>query len=99
MSRYFIKNVVTRISGAIIGALIFYVVTNFGVWITGGYETNMTGLLASYTMAIPFFQNTVLSTIVYTALMASLTVALTRPLQNTYILVIDKGRYYANKYF
>ena len=84
----------------LVSSVLFYIVTNFAVWIMWDYYPNtLEGLMMCYTMAIPFFQNTVLSTIVYTALMASLTVALSRPLQNTYILVVDKGRYYANKYF
>ena len=65
MSRYFIKNVVTRISGAIIGALIFYVVTNFGVWSTGVYGYTFSGLINCYFLAIPFFTYSILSTFTF----------------------------------
>jgi hypothetical protein len=83
----------------LVSSVLFFVITNFAVWIMWDYYPNtLEGLIMCYTMAIPFFQNTVLSTIVYTAAMASLTVALAQPLQNTYILVINKGKLYANKY-
>lgn len=79
----------------LISSVLFYVVTNFAVWIMWDYYPNtLEGLIMCYTMAIPFFQNTVLSTIVYTALMASLTVTLTRPLNNIYLMVVNKKGIY-----
>ena len=44
----------------------FFIITNFGVWfISGMYENNLSGLLQSYVMAIPFFHNTLISTLLY----------------------------------
>ena len=78
-----------------LGPIMFFVITNFAVWIMWDYYPNtLEGLIMCYTMAIPFFQNTVLSTIVYTALMASLTVALSRPLHNIYLMVVNKKGIY-----
>ena len=54
LSKYFIKSVLTRISGALAGALIFYIITNFGVWFGGMYEFNLEGLTQSYIMGLPF---------------------------------------------
>ncbi len=68
MSKFFNSNFKIRIFGAISGSVIFFIITNFGVWITGGYETNMTGLLASYTMAIPFFTYSIISTLLFSTL-------------------------------
>ena len=45
--------------------MLFYLITNFGVWILGGYDLTFDGLITSYTMAIPFFGYTVLSTIIF----------------------------------
>ena len=43
-----------------------FVITNFGVWaISGMYEKNFSGLVQSYFMAIPFFHNTLISTLLY----------------------------------
>jgi len=79
----------------LVSSVLFYIVTNFAVWIMWDYYPNtLEGLMMCYTMAIPFFQNTVLSTIVYTALMASLTVALSRPLHNIYLMVVNKKGIY-----
>ena len=44
----------------------FFLVTNFGVWITlEMYEKNLAGLVNAYVMAIPFFHNTLISTLLY----------------------------------
>ena len=54
LSVYFTNNVLTRMSGALLGALIFFIVTNFGVWTTGMYGYTSSGLVTCYIMAIPF---------------------------------------------
>ena len=44
----------------------FFVVTNFGAWLTlEMYEKNLAGLFQSYVLAIPFFHNTLISTLFY----------------------------------
>ena len=44
----------------------FFLVTNFGAWLTlEMYEKNLAGLLQSYVLAIPFFHNTLISTLFY----------------------------------
>ena len=44
----------------------FYIITNFGAWLTlAMYEKNLSGLVQSYVLAIPFFHNTLLSTLLY----------------------------------
>ena len=54
------------------GSLIFFIVSNFGVWALGSlgvndlaYEKSLTGLIECYILAIPFFGNTFLSTIIF----------------------------------
>jgi len=47
------------------GCLGFFIITNFGVWLSGYYGYTLSGLLTCYWMAIPFFQNTLLSTTMY----------------------------------
>ena len=66
-SRYFIKNISTRISGSLIGATLFFVITNFGVWSMGSYGYTVEGLLACYTLALPFFGNTIAGTLIFSA--------------------------------
>ena len=54
------------------GSLIFFIVSNFGVWVLGSpgvldvaYERNLSGLVECYILAIPFFGNTFLSTLIF----------------------------------
>ena len=54
------------------GSLIFFIISNFGVWALGSpgvhnvaYERNFSGLVECYILAIPFFGNTLLSTIFF----------------------------------
>ncbi len=58
---------VPAITGAALaGSVIFYVVTNFGVWAGGNlYPHTLEGLLICYAAAIPFFQNTLIGDAVY----------------------------------
>lgn len=49
-------------------SVIFFAVSNFGVWLTSGmYPKSWGGLSACYVAAVPFFQNTVLGDLVYSA--------------------------------
>ena len=55
-----------------IGSLIFFIISNFGVWVLGSpgvldlpYEKNLNGLVECYVLAIPFFGNTFLSTLIF----------------------------------
>ena len=48
------------------GSLVFFIITNFAVWVSSGmYTYSLEGLLTCYTMALPFLQNTIISTILY----------------------------------
>ncbi len=49
----------------LVGTLLFYAWTNFGVWQLGGlYAPTMDGLMASYVAGIPFLRMQLLSTLV-----------------------------------
>ena len=70
---------------AILSSILFFIITNFAVWaIWDYYPKTIDGLIICYIKAIPFFQNTLLGTIVYTAIIT---------------LTIQKGEKYANNYF
>jgi hypothetical protein len=48
------------------GSVIFFLISNFGVWLVGNlYERNINGLIECYFMAIPFFKNTIISTLIF----------------------------------
>lgn len=51
-------------------ALLFYLVTNFAVWLGGTlYPQTMEGLVACYIAAIPYFQNSVMGNLFYSGLL------------------------------
>ena len=75
ISKYFIKNITTRISGALMGALIFFLITNFGVWSLGSYGYTFEGLMMCYTLAIPFFAYTIISTLIFSSIIEGLYMA------------------------
>ncbi len=48
----------------------FFITTNFAVWlISDFYPKNIDGLLICYTVALPFFKNTLISTCLFTGLL------------------------------
>jgi hypothetical protein len=52
---------------ALVGSVLFFIVTNFGVWLVGNfYPKTMAGLLSCYVAAIPFFRNTLAGNMTYT---------------------------------
>ena len=57
-------------SNALLSSTLFFVVTNFVVWMSGTmYPLTLDGLLLCYTMALPFFGNTIASAIFYVSLL------------------------------
>ena len=65
ISKYFRNKIYLRISGTLLGALIFFVITNLGVWLVGNYSYDFNGLVQCYLLAIPFFYNTIFSTLTF----------------------------------
>ena len=68
ISPFFAKNTTWRFSGAILGACIFFVITNFGVWVSGMYGYTFEGIILCYTLAVPFFAYTLISTILFSTI-------------------------------
>lgn len=63
-----------RLSNLIVSALgasvIFFMISNFGVWFSGTmYPKDFGGLMACYTAGIPFFRNTLLGDLVYSGIL------------------------------
>jgi hypothetical protein len=62
------KSPLPVVGAALASSTLFYVVTNFAVWLNGTmYPKTWEGLLACYVAAIPFFQNTVAGDLAFTA--------------------------------
>ena len=65
LSRYFNETLLFRFGGVLLSALIFYLVSNFGVWITGVHGESLNNLAQTYTLALPFFGYTLISTLFF----------------------------------
>ena len=61
------------IGGALTSSVLFFVITNFAAWLwlggAGFYPMTMEGLTMCYTMALPFFRNEILGTLVYSGVL------------------------------
>ena len=71
-SRLFLSNILTRISGSLLGACIFFLITNFGVWSMGSYGYTLDGFILCYTLAIPFFAYSLVSTSIFSGIIEGL---------------------------
>lgn len=67
---YFIrkqKNVTTIMIASMSASTLFFLITNFVAWkITPWYSSDISGLMQSYTLAIPFFRSMLIGDLVFT---------------------------------
>lgn len=54
-----------RVHNVLLSSFIFFLVTNFGVWLLG-YPKTFEGFILCYTLALPFFLNSIMGDIFYT---------------------------------
>lgn len=73
MIGYWVRNrlsVVTIASAAIVSSVLFFVVTNFGSWLSHDlYPKTASGLFEAYVAGIPFFQNTLMGNLFFSAVL------------------------------
>ena len=64
------QNVMTIASAAIGSSVLFFLVTNFGAWLSHAmYPMTAQGLVQSYAAGLPFFQNTLLCNLFFSAVL------------------------------
>ena len=68
ISKFLASTILYRIFGALFGAILFFLITNFGVWSIGTYGHTINGLLQCYILAIPFFAYSLISTFIFSAI-------------------------------
>ena len=67
LNRKSLDKTLVKASAVLAGSALFFLVSNFGVWIMDGmYPMATSGLVQCYTMAIPFFQNQLAADILLT---------------------------------
>ena len=53
-------------AGTIVGSVLFFLITNFGVWLIGGlYPSTVLGLRECYVAGLPFFRNMLVGDLAY----------------------------------
>lgn len=58
-----------RIAGVIMGCLIFFLISNFGVWLLSDlYTKNLEGLTKCYIMGLPFLQNSLIGSLLFSSI-------------------------------
>ena len=61
---------ISIINMSLLASLIFFILTNFSVFISSAlYPKTVIGLIECYTLAIPFFLNTLIGNVVYSLIM------------------------------
>ncbi len=64
LSKYFNKKFY-RILGVSFSCLVFFLISNFGVWLLGDlYTKNLAGIFSCYAMGLPFLLNSLIGTLV-----------------------------------
>jgi len=59
-----------RVAGAVLASsVVFFALSNFGMWASGYYPRTWAGLVECYTAALPFFRNTLASDVFYSAVL------------------------------
>ncbi len=78
------KRVHLIVAGTLLSSILFFVITNFGVWAFGTmYTKTFAGLTECYVAAIPFFRNTLLGDFLYVGVIFGLFELLERYLRAT----------------
>ncbi|MDD5120096.1 MAG: hypothetical protein PHR84_02150 [Candidatus Omnitrophica bacterium] len=77
------KSVRRTVFATIVSSVLFYLVTNFGVWSMGWYPQNLKGLLDCYILGLPFLRIFSISTLLYTAIFFGAYELIASKLRNT----------------
>ncbi len=72
LSKYFLQNIFKRIAGALFGCIIFFIISNFGVWTSGLYGFTILGLIECYILAVPFFSYSLISTFIFSSIIEAI---------------------------
>lgn len=72
-------NFTSVLSRSLAGSALFFVVTNLGVWLVSGmYPLTVAGLATCFTLAVPFFGNTLMGDLFFNGMLFGLFFALER---------------------
>ncbi len=75
---------------SVAAAVLFFVITNFGAWLLM-YPRDLAGFVSCYLAAVPFFRQTLLSTVMYTAVLFVSYEWMARRVQSTRLAWVVEG--------
>ena len=52
--------------GSLAGSIVFFIISNLGVFLLNGYGYSIEGFIMCYVQAIPFFQTSLIADILFT---------------------------------
>lgn len=62
-------SVLSIAGGSLASSVLFFIVTNFGVWAAGGFPEGFMGLNTTYVLGLPFFAPTLAGDLFYSAIL------------------------------
>lgn len=87
------RNLVRIPLGAIGAALIFYMISNFGVWLEGRlYPATWQGLADCYAMALPFLRTSLLADLAFSALFFGLYAFVAHAFKGDLVILFGKSK-------
>jgi hypothetical protein len=88
------KNILTVIGGSVLGSVLFFLITNFSVWVFyNWYPHTLNGLDQCFSMAIPFFRNTLLGDLFYVAVLFGVYELIVATIKKKYFTVKEIVKY------
>ncbi len=87
------KKAIYVAAASFVSSLLFFVITNTGVWMlsTSLYPKTVEGLMTCYIAAIPFFRNSLLGDLVYTAMLFAVFEGITRWIQQQTVATMTES--------
>lgn len=82
------KSVLTVAGSSLLSAVLFFLITNFGVWVGGWYTHTFQGLVNCFAMGIPFFRATLFGTLIYSAVMFGTYELIAKRVKNTRLATV-----------
>jgi hypothetical protein len=87
------KKVAYLFGTTIVSSIIFFIISNFGVWMTGTlYDLTMNGLIQCYAMAIPFYRNSLAGDLFYVTVMFGVYALITRYAKTPVLIKSNKSK-------
>ena len=77
------RNILNVTLSSFSSAVLFFIITNMGVWLMGWYPKTLNGLITCYALAIPFFRSTMVSTVVFSFVLFGIYELIVRKVEDT----------------